>query len=126
MKFDIKNNCHPLQYEMLKHKNEVQSDKEEADYLSVAHREAAISETEYNRRSLRLKVREMERELVFNKTAQHKEDLAKQKLILEEYIEAEKAEKAEKDAIHQQETDSEGPEAGGSPRERDDNSEATD
>ena len=126
MKYDIKNQCHPMQYELLKHQNEIQVDKEESEYLCVAHRESAIPESEYNRRSQRLKVREMERQLIFNKSEQHKEDLAKQKLILEKYIEAEKAEKEEKDAIHEQEPDTKGPEAGSSSSKRDDNSEASD
>jgi hypothetical protein len=90
MKFDVKNNCHPIHYTMNQHLAGREADQDEAAYLRAANH---LSDEERQKRQQSLIVRELERQAVFDKSGDMKERLAREKNLLEEYIAIENAAK---------------------------------
>lgn len=88
LKFDVKNNCHPMQYTRNKHSAEEEADDDERAYLQAA---LHLSTEERQRREQRLVVRRLEREAVFDKSADMKERVTREKNLLDEYIAIENA-----------------------------------
>lgn len=96
VKFDVKNDVHPLQHHLSIHEAQVMADDDEQAYLDAS---LHLPEASRKRRFQRLLVRKLEREATFDKSAEIKERLTHEKIVLQEYIQ-------EEDALQQQERDS--------------------
>lgn len=83
LKYDMKNTCHPMQYELNKHMAQEDADKDEEAYLAAA---THLSTAERKMREQRLVVRKLERQVVFDKSV--KEKLVQEKNLLQEYTNA--------------------------------------
>jgi len=96
VKFDVKNDVHPIQHTLNTHEAQVMADDDERAYLDCSPH---LPEASRKRRFQRLLVRKLEREATFDKSAEMKERLTHEKIVLQEYIQ-------EEDALQQQERDS--------------------
>ena len=94
MKFDCKNDVHPLQHTLNTHEAQVMADDDERAYLDASPH---LPEAVRNRRYQRLLVRQLEREATFDKSTAMKEQLEREKIILAECIDKEDATQQEGD-----------------------------
>ena len=95
VKFDVKNDVHPLHHHLNIHEAQVFADDDEEAYLNASPH---LNEASRKRRFQRLLVRKLEREATFDKSAEMKERLNHEKIVLQEYIQ-------EEDAVQRQERD---------------------
>ena len=94
VKFDCKNDLHPMQHALNTHEAQVMADNDERAYLDASPH---LPEAVRNRRYQRLLVRQLEREATFNKSMAIKERLEGEKIILAQCIEKEDAAQQERD-----------------------------
>ena len=95
VKFDVKNDVHPLHHHLNIHEAQVMADDDEKAYLDASpHLDEAVRK----RRFQRLLVRKLEREATFDKSAEMKERLNHEKIVLEKYIQEEDAIQQERDS----------------------------
>ena len=88
VKFDCKNDVHPLQHTLNTHEAQVMADDDEKAYLDASPH---LPEAGRKRRYQRLVVRQLEREATFDKSMAMKERLEGEKIILAECIEKDAA-----------------------------------
>ena len=81
VKFDVKNDVHPIQHTLNTHEAQVMADDDERAYLDVS---LHLPEAVRKRRHQRLLVRQLEREATFDKSAEMKERLNHEKIVLQE------------------------------------------
>lgn len=84
-KFDVKNNCHPIHHELVGQRVSAESDEEDKAYIQARFNNGIIDEDEYRLRMQEFKVKEMKRQLVFDKSVAFRDEYELQQNILEEY-----------------------------------------
>lgn len=94
VKFDCKNDVHPLQHALNTHEAQVMADDDERAYLDAS---LHLPEAGRKRRYQRLLVRQLEREATFDKSVAMKDRLEGEKNILAECIDKEDAAQQERD-----------------------------
>ena len=93
-KFDRKNNTHPIQFINQTHKLEIEKDKCELEHYRSLHKyDKAISDEQLNCMELHYRIRDLERQQVFNKSKELKREIEENKNLLKRYKENETTEK---------------------------------
>ena len=84
-KFDVKNNCHPIHHEIVGQRVSAESDEEDKVYTQARYNNGIIDEEEYRLRMQEFRVKEMKRQLVFDKSVAFRDEFEWEQNILEEY-----------------------------------------
>lgn len=91
LKFDVKNNCHPMHHEVVGHKVSRESDEEDIAYIQARYNNGIIPKEEYDFKMQEYKVKEMKRKLVFDKSKAFREEFEREEYLLKEYKENQNA-----------------------------------
>lgn len=81
-KYDVTNNCHPIHHEIVGQRVSAESDEEDKAYTQARYNNGIIDEEEYRLRMQEFKVKEMERQLVFDKSVAFRDEYELQQNIL--------------------------------------------
>ena len=68
LKFDIRNDCHPMHHEILKHQSAREHDEDDLAYAKAQFTNGIISEETYEMQIQEKRVRELKRRAVFDKS----------------------------------------------------------
>ena len=82
LRFDVKNHCHPVHHELLKQKSSRENDEDSLHYTKARFDNGLIEAEEYETKIQELRVKEIERKMVFDKSAARAEQLAFEKQVL--------------------------------------------
>lgn len=91
LKFDVKNNCHPMHHEVVGHTASRESDEEDISYIQARYNNGIITKEEYDFKMQEYKVKEMKRKLVFDKSKAFREEFEREEYLLKEYKENQNA-----------------------------------
>ena len=82
LRFDVKNHCHPIHHELLKQQSSRENDEDNLQYTKAKFDNGLISSEEYETKIQELRVKDIERKMVFDKSAARAEQLAFERQVL--------------------------------------------